>query len=229
MLINLCYRKLDEAAAKQRQKEAEIEERLARQKAERLGRAPAPSPAAVPAAASEGVPWRSTPVAAGVWRSRQVANTAASGEGHAPPAASPARVSAAAAAGDQVPPAAQNGGRPAGASAPSTGRRPLNLAPRTVPLEEVSPAPSPSATATPSPQPPPPNIAAPTSEQKQVYKPPARRGETSGSQTPPSTAEQEKRPPPKWVPRNQQRGERDRDRENSSPKPRERDTGSSWR
>lgn len=157
----------------------------------------------------------------------------ASGEGHPPPVAPAARVSTAAASGDQVSPAAQNGSRPTGTPAPPTERRPLNLAPRTVPREEVSPMPSPSAAATPPPPPPPPpsNAAAPPSEQKQVYKPPARRGATSGSQTPPTAGEQEKRPVTKWVPRSQQqRGEKDRDRDNSSPKPREgRDTTSSWR
>jgi len=122
-LLIFCS-KLDEVAAKQRQREEEAEQRLLKQRAERLGAVPAAAPAATPAAATGQDDTRWRPSARPSWREREAAK-AAGGE-----ARSPAPVAAAA------------------ADAP-TERPRLNLQPRSVPKEDVAP-PAPAAPSPPT-------------------------------------------------------------------------------
>ncbi|RPB04907.1 hypothetical protein L873DRAFT_1786071 [Choiromyces venosus 120613-1] len=184
-------RKLDESAAKQRQREQEAEERRARERAEResLKRAPLAAEQA-PAAEASGTrpPWVISSKAGG-WREREAGKRS----------------------GDSAPPL--NGARDrerdrdsANASpAPAGERRKLNIAPRTLPKEDIPvppqlaervAAPSPDATpaTTPAPRP-------------GVYRPPASRIQSDRPASPASGGEADKPKSDKWPPRRRPEGE----------------------
>jgi len=222
------YRKLDEVAAIQRQRELEAEERRARERAERLNR-PAAAPTK-PVEASAEPRWRPGVAAAG-WRERAAAKAAG---GEAPPTV-PVPVAAAAAPATAAPVAAV----PPASNGPSERPR-IQLAPRTLPKEDLppaapraaSPAVASPAAATPSPPP-----GAAPEEKRTAYRPPGRRtGGPERSEASPATGD---RPSPgaggKWVPSSKRvLGERidrseskDRDRSDKDSKPR--DTNSKWR
>lgn len=202
---NLQYRKLDESAAKQRQREQEAEERRARERAEResLRRAaPAPAEEAPATETPASRPW--APTKAGGWRDREA--------GKKP--------------GDSAPPL--NGARDrerdrgsANASpAPASERKRLPLAPRTLPKEDI---------------PVPPQLAERTAERRAapspdtatpkpgVYRPGALSGRTIQPDRPASPAsggEADKPKTEKWVPRRRPDG---KEGESS-----ERGSGGSW-
>ena len=202
---NSQYRKLDESAAKQRQREQEAEERRARERAERetLRRA-APVEEAPATETPASRPW--APPKAGGWRDREA--------GKRP--------------GDSAPPL--NGARDrerdrgsANASpAPAGERRRLPLAPRTLPKEDIPVPPqlaerTAERKAAPSPD---------TATQKPgVYRPGALSGRTIQPDRPASPAsggEADKPKTEKWVPRRRLAGD-GKEGESS-----ERGSGGSW-
>ncbi|PWW75327.1 hypothetical protein C7212DRAFT_345323 [Tuber magnatum] len=199
-------KRLDETAAKQRQREQEAEERRARERAERESlRRAAPAEEAPATEAPGSRSWAANPKAGG-WRDReQVKRT-----------------------GDPAPPL--NGARDrerdrdsANASpAPAGERRRLNIAPRTLPKEDI-PVPPQLAERTAEPGAAPSlDIAAPKSN---VYRPPALSGRTLQPGRPASPAsggEADNSKSEKWVPRRRPVGD-SREGESS-----ERRGGSSW-
>ncbi|KAL7272419.1 eukaryotic translation initiation factor 3 subunit A [Rhizina undulata] len=132
-------RKMDEIAAKQRQREEEVEERRTRERQGRATAGRAPPPVAAAAAAVEqtsesATAWRPS----GGWRERAAAKEAR-GSGTETPTA---------------PPVASTNGE--ATPAPSAERRRLNVAPRTLPKEDLPNPPRvatpPAAAASPAPE-----------------------------------------------------------------------------
>jgi len=208
---NSHYRKLDESAAKQRQREQEAEERRARERAERESLKRAAPAEEAPATEAPGPRTWAPPAKAGGWRDREA--------GKRP--------------GDSAPPL--NGARDrdnrdrerdrgsANASPAPAGERPrLNIAPRTIPKEDISVPPQLAERTAERKAAPSPDTAAP---KPGVYRPPAFSGRTLQPDRPASPAsggETDKTKDGKWVPRRRVAGD-GKEGESS-----ERGSGGSW-
>ena len=209
---NSHYRKLDESAAKQRQREQEAEERRARERAERESLRRAAPVEEAPATEAPG-PRTWAPAKAGGWRDREA--------GKRP--------------GDSAPPLngawdrdnrdrERDRGSANASPAPAGERKRLNVAPRTVPKEEIPVPPQLAERTAERRAAPSPDTAAP---KPGVYRPPALSGRTLQPDRPASPAsggEADKTKNDKWVPPSRRRLAGDGKEGESS----ERGSGGSW-
>jgi len=198
---NSRYRKLDESAAKQRQREQEAEERRARERAERESLRRAPLVEEAPAAELPG-PRAWVPAKAGGWRDREAVKRP----------------------GDSAPPLngardrERDRGSASASPAPAGERRTLNLAPRTLPKEDIPVPPQLADRTAERRAAPSPDAAAP---KPGVYRPPRAR-QPDRPASPASGGETDKTKSDKWVPRRRLAGE-SKEGESS-----ERGSGGSW-